>query len=95
MNCLLLLIILFCCNGNGCNRNVCNESGRRESCGRKNCAEHITCETVHRNRECAVENRSSAENRSSSDHGHCDKRTQFPYLDVEPRTCGCEEKVNN
>lgn len=22
-------------------------------------------------------------------------RTQFPYLDVEPRTCGCEEKSDN
>lgn len=76
MNCLLLLIILFCCGGNG------NCSG---SCVRGNsgCAvRENTCDrmdsTIH---SCPTQNTAS--------------RTQFPYLDVEPRTCGCEEKSNS
>ena len=63
MNCLLLLIILFCCNGNGCNTGGCNRAGcnaRRDT--------HTPPPMP---------------------------RTQFPYLDVEPRTCGCEEKADN
>ena len=69
MNCLLLLIILFCCNGNGgCNQN-CNRGCNQRSCGSGR--EH--------ERGCVPTPPPMP-------------RTQFPYLDVEPRTCGCEEK---
>ena len=93
MNCLLLLIILFCCGGNGCVHGHSHEH---------------TCDNVNR---CSMRNRSEIRNYSERKDKECgcnyenDKnschtpppmpRTQFPYLDVEPRTCGCEEKQNS
>ena len=88
MNCLLLLIILFCCNGNGgCNTRGCyRTNGRREnSCVRNHVAREDGCERRDNRRECDA---------SPCVHTHTPPpmpRTQFPYLDVEPRTCGCEE----
>lgn len=98
MNCLLLLIILFCCNGNsGCN--TCNSSGRMAANGRN-------CATGRKGCSFAV-----GENNSRSADRDCDcdgpkvnacptapppmPRTQFPYLDIEPRTCGCEENAGS
>ena len=115
MNCLLLLIILFCCNSNG-------------NCGSGNCRRENSCERNHNMRtersvgNCNTENRrivtSNVENcvvreeehERLSDRNDCGydtasrmhthippktSRTKFPYLDVEPRTCGCEEKSEN
>ena len=103
MNCLLLLIILFCCNGNG-------NSGRRSSCG-GTCNTRKSCDLG-----CGSDN---GNNRDIRNHEHCGNdvrrecgcegnanfhshnapppmaRAQFPYLDVEPRTCGCEENSQN
>ena len=76
MNCLLLLIILFCCNGNGgCNTGSCSIRNYSAEDSRK---EH-TC----------------AKNNMSPPPPPCRVGTQFPYLDMEPRTCGCEEKSDN
>lgn len=80
MNCLLLLIILFCCGGNSsCSGNCASQNGcqRREVRRERECG----CETSHINKSCPPP--------------PAMPRTQFPYLDVEPRTCGCEEKQNN
>lgn len=74
MNCLLLLIILFCCGGNG---NCASPRGCRNQEIRRECG----CETPRSNHSCSTPPPMP--------------RTQFPYLDVEPRTCGCEEKQNN
>lgn len=95
MNCLLLLIILFCCGGNEC------------GCSHGNSHKH-TCDNVNR---CSVRNRSEVRNYSERKDRECEcnyendnntchtpppmPRAQFPYLDVEPRTCGCEEKSNS
>lgn len=110
MNCLLLLIILFCCNGNGgcnlgcsntgnCNLAGCN-TGRGNGRG---------CNTVRNNeRGCNAERERGGECSINRRECECDSapcmqphtpppmpRTQFPYLDMEPRTCGCEEKSDN
>lgn len=90
MNCFLLLIILFCCNGNGgCNSGYCNarscntvgcNAGRDNMGGRNNSRHDCECDA------------------SPCVHTHTPPpmpRTQFPYLDVEPRTCGCEEKADS
>lgn len=94
MNCLLLLIILFCCNGNGCNTGNCNMRGCNT--GRGNMG---GCNTRRSNMEERNTNRHDCEcNVSPCANTHTPPpmpRTQFPYLDVEPRTCGCEEKSNN
>ena len=85
MNCLLLLLILFC-SGNGQGRNCGNQSGNcimprneRTLCG-NNSRNERSCEEP-RERVCATPPPLP--------------RTQFPYLDVEPRTCGCEENKNS
>lgn len=97
MNCLLLLIILFCCNGNG----NCNLSNRNvENCGRPNCRRENSCSNCVNAREGEWERRNNRGDCDcdSSPHTHTSPsmpRTQFPYLDVEPRTCGCEEKSGN
>lgn len=83
MNCLLLLIILFYCGGNGCGTShghTCDNFRRSESTHRMgNCNVREECE--HVNHSCHTPPPMP--------------RTQFPYLDVEPRTCGCEEKQNS
>lgn len=87
MNCLLLLIILFCCNSNG-SYNVGNCS--REGFGGRNRNVREECDGRNQQREC--------ECKTPNVHTHTPPpmpRTQFPYLDVEPRTCGCEEKSNS
>ena len=125
MNCLLLLIILFCSGGNsvsscGCS-NPCNRRGHVEcnrpcgsnsrpgcnnSCGvnsrpgcNNNCGVSHSpgCnlrseireerQTARRDCECDVVNVTSS---STTSRG-----TQFPYLDVEPCTCGCEERTES
>lgn len=98
MNCLFLLIILLFCNGNsGCNSN-CSRMGNNSRIGR-NCMEN------HNGSNCTL--RESNSNRSTGRGCDCDSsqvnscpvtpppvpRTQFPYLDMEPRTCGCEEEI--
>ena len=95
MNCLLLLIILFCCNGNG----GCNNTGY--SRGRDNArgCNTVGCNTRRDNAgECGVNRRESDCDAAPCVHTHTPPpmpRTQFPYLDVEPRTCGCEEKADS
>ena len=113
MNCLLLLMILFCCNN--------NENYGSVNCGRRdfhvrNCNSKNSC-MVQRDRNCSTGNRCTSNIGSREGNGDersnnvirvdcdCDisqnvnsgpmPRTQFPYLDVEPRTCGCEETSNN
>ena len=110
MNCLLLLIILFCCNGNSCNGNFsgrnfcnrnsynessCNGSRGRENYGGKNCMERNKCEAIRREEKYAADNRSTINDGCSSCPQSNMSRTQFPYLEIEPRTCGCEEKENS
>ena len=88
MNCLLLLYILLCCGGN-----------------RMGCSNGHICDTVHRREnydmredygKCSM--RKEKEHNCKHENMSCHtapppmQRTQFPYLDVEPRTCGCEEK---
>lgn len=110
MNCLVLLIILFCCNGNGnCGNNnygsrCCDgrNSGRKNSCiGNYNVRRDDNCDrtTTGRNCDCdsTMERRDCDCDVTSGMHTHTHTssqmpRTKFPYLDVEPRTCGCEEK---
>lgn len=107
MNCLLLLIILFSCgnqgnNMGGCigscgrsNRNCGRNNGDRgrnnggcSSCNAVNPPRCNDCERQPARRDCDCE--------GSGNHQVCTPppmpRTQFPYLEVEPRTCGCEEK---
>ena len=76
MNCLLLLIFLFCCNGNG--------GGNTGNCRIRN----YNAEGCRKEQDCARCN-------IPSSPPPCRVGTQFPYLDVEPRTCGCEEKSDN
>ncbi|MBR5597468.1 MAG: hypothetical protein IKW30_08695 [Lachnospiraceae bacterium] len=85
MNCLLLLLILFC-SGNGQNGNC------GKPCG--NCImprnERTCCNNVRT--ECNCE---EPRGRVCPTTPPPMPRTQFPYLDVEPRTCGCEENKNS
>ena len=106
MNCLLLLIILFCsgsnsicsgnCNGSG-SINSCNSgcnTGSNRPCGR-NC--NTGYNVVREVREEQIMRRECDCDMSHNNHT-CQTptpRTQFPYLEVEPRTCGCEEKNNS
>lgn len=76
MNCLLLLILLFYCNGNG-GRNFGGYSIRNYNAA--DCRKEHTC----------------AKNNTMPSPPPCREGTQFPYLDMEPRTCGCEEKSDN
>lgn len=76
MNCLLLLIILFCCNGNG--------GYNTGNCSIRN----------YNDRDCRKEQNCARSNHLPSPPP-CREGTQFPYLDMEPRTCGCEEKSDN
>ncbi len=101
MNCLLLLIILFCCNCNGnCGT---NNHGRGDSCrmdynigNRHNMTRNVEnareddFDRTNMRRDCDCE--VSPGVHSCPTH---QPRTQFPYLEVEPRTCGCEEKQNS
>ena len=80
MNCLLLLFILLCCGGNGC--------GESRGTG---CDNFKRCNTAPRMGNCNVRESCEKENHSCQTPPPM-PRTQFPYLDVEPRTCGCEEK---
>ena len=86
MNCLLLLFILFCC-GNGQNGS-CQHSNCQNGCGHVN--------------SCGCGSGTSSIGGNSSGCGVSNgcrptpppppmPRTQFPYLDKEPCTCGCEE----
>ena len=85
MNCLLLLLILFC-SGNGQNGNCGNHCGtcimprNERGCG-NNVRKECNCVET-RERVCTTTPPPIP-------------RTQFPYLDVEPRTCGCEENKNS
>ena len=98
MNCLILLIILFCCNGNG-------NSGRGGSCGgncntRKSCDVGCGLENGRNHEHCGFDARRECGCEGNTNfHSHNAPppmpRAQFPYLDVEPRTCGCEEKSNS
>ena len=124
MNCLLLLIILFCrggnsirCNGcgdpcNGKGHGGCNRPGGpnfrpgcNEGCGlnqRPGCND--SCSSNHRSG-FEARNEPREERQTTRKDCECDfvnsisssttaRGTQFPYLEVEPRTCGCEEKNN-
>lgn len=100
MNCLLLLIILFCCNGNSCGGNTyigntCSGGCQRENYRRKSSVERKKCENDYRDGKCAVDHRNVVKDDCGSCPASSVSRTQFPYLEIEPRTCGCEEKENN
>lgn len=95
MNCLLLLIILFLCNGN-CNSGNCNVRNYSSP----NCRRENSCSNNANVREGEWDRRNNKGDCDcdSTPHVHTSPsmpRTQFPYLDVEPRTCGCEEKSSN
>ena len=83
MNCLLLLIILFSCGGNGCG---CSHGHVRDNFSRRDYA--------NRTGKCNMREECEPVNHSCHTPPPM-PRTQFPYLDVEPRTCGCEEKQNS
>ena len=108
MNCLLLLIILCCCSGNtnwnggNLSRTNClhdnhwseNNYARyhQEPCGcgmEREVQEPCGCGMEREVQEpcgCNVEN-------SHKEPCGCGaERAQYPYIDLEPRTCGCEEK---
>lgn len=103
MNCLLLLIILFCCGHgnnfwNSCNRMCDNGCQRNSWQGNDNVATNNTecgC-SLEREREEREEDCGCDHDRTSNRNGHMftappSARAQYPYLDLEPRTCGCEE----
>ena len=75
MNCILLLLILFCC-GNG-------RSGNH-NCGHS----HVGNCT---NNGCHVHNDCRPDNGCRPTPPPPMPRTSFPYLEKEPCTCGCEE----
>lgn len=87
MNCLLLLIILFCCGNNG----NCSGSCERGNSRRNNCNMGNRCDDG----KCQRESRENVNDGNFASTPPQVARTQFPYLDVEPRTCGCEEKSDN
>ena len=112
MNCLLLLIILFCCNGTGngaCGGNGCGRRGCDAGCNRRGCDDGCNLRRQNACTEnCNVRREESFERTQVRKECDCDMesrmhshttqtmpRTQFPYLDVEPRTCGCEEKTES
>ena len=89
MNCLLLLIILFCCGGNsnGCSRrDTCGSVCKKDNYGVRE--EYDRCSERKEEHGCNHDNHFSHTPPPMP-------RTQFPYLDVEPRTCGCEAEQNN
>ena len=130
MNCLLLLLILFCCGQGNCT------TGGRQGCrkcsvssGKEGCDNHFgisntgegCCQThVERQSDCGcmreterksdcgykvemeresshigrieVERENSCECRLEREVGTT--RPHYPYLELEPRTCGCEENSN-
>ena len=101
MNCLLLLIILFCCGGNS------NGCSRKDTCRNSNgCSRRDTCGSVCKKDNYGVREEYDRCSERKEEHG-CNHdnhfshtpppmpRTQFPYLDVEPRTCGCEAEENS
>ena len=102
MNCLLLLTILLCCGGknnecfrrdicrnsNGCScRDICGNVCKRDNYDVRE--EYGKCsEKKEREHTCNRDNHFSHIPPSTSG-------THFPYLDVEPRTCGCEAEENS
>ena len=80
MNCLLLLFILFCC-GNGQNGN-CHHGNGHMGCSHGNGCGSI----VGNSNGCGISNGCRP-----TPPPPPMPRTQFPYLDKEPCTCGCEE----
>lgn len=95
MNCLLLLIILFCCggNGSGCGHSHEHTCDNVNRCNMRNRSE-VRNYPERNDKECGCH----YENDSNNNSCHTPPpmpRAQFPYLDVEPRTCGCEEKSNS
>ncbi len=89
-------------------KNFNSRSGCDEACGERNCntrnrrmtanAGGYASRESERDRQgvrvdCDCEITSTVNSRSAAPPPM--PRTQFPYLDVEPRTCGCEEKPNN
>ena len=81
MNCILLLLILFCC-GNGGNGN--------HNCG--NCHVGNSATTGCRpHNDCNQSNGIGANNGCRPTPPPPMPRTGFPYLEKEPCTCGCEE----
>lgn len=103
MNCLLLLIILFCCGNNSCGE----MSRRNTSCSRMMRSDEnrnerrdgdcgCTERDHHDHSDCGCDgNNTILQNRTSSYSAPPMSRTQYPYLDLEPRTCGCEEKSDS
>ncbi len=82
MNCLLLLFILFCC-GNGQNGN-CHHGNGHMGCSHGN---GCGCGSIVGNSNgCGISNGCRP-----TPPPPPMPRTQFPYLDKEPCTCGCEE----
>ena len=101
MNSLFLLIILFSCCGNGFGRHCCQEE---KSCCRERredgCGENNWCRDNG--------NRGNYDRGGSDQNNSCGcdrptmgpscpppppmPRNQFPYMENEPRTCGCEEQ---
>ena len=104
MNCLLLLLILFGCGqGNGIggctNNRRCGNGTRNHSCCNQNqstirSTEECGCiEEIKKKEDCGC---SGSMNRDNHDNRQMftpppTARTQYPYLESEPRTCGCEE----
>ena len=126
MNCLLLLVILFCCGQGKCASG--NNGGRNLeiTSGNNGCEHNFTvtnmkekCCEVQRERQsdcgcvaetepqvaCGCRETERESNRitrvESERESSCDCRLEregvavrphYPYLELEPRTCGCEEK---
>lgn len=104
MNCLLLLLILFGCGqGNGIcsclNNGMCRNIVPNDSCCNRNRAtvnrtENCGCKTeVKEKEDCGC-----SRGMNHGNHENCGAftvpqtaRTQYPYLESEPHTCGCEE----
>lgn len=106
MNCLFLLIILFCCGSNGnyggnCRRGNSGCAVRENSCNRRDDRRDHDCDGMGSRREYDCDRRDydcdcdATPAIHSCPASNTVSRTQFPYLDVEPRTCGCEEKSNS
>lgn len=102
MNCLFLLLILCCCgqgnyaNGCGNNRMWRNERSN-DGCNHNHSVdrriEECGCQEEKHEEDCGCSHALKHEDNHS--HGVFiappASRTQYPYLDTEPRTCGCEE----
>ena len=100
MNYLALLSILLCCGGNrNCNgkgtfykhncerRNGCRTVRNAQNCNMEKYVEKEECDRVIDGRDCGCDVSSGVHSCPTAPM----PRTKFPYLDTEPRTCGCEE----